>query len=375
MSGRIRTIKPELLDDEVAVALSDAAWRVWVSTWAIADDHGNLRLGSKFIAAKVWHDTTRDADEPLRELIRAGRIVPYSVRGQRYGHVANWVKHQRIDNAGKPRVPPPAENDETWSVSEFLRGSRLDHRPPTTDHDHDHDQDPPLVGSSNPTLALPVSTSNGTQTLASTEPVQATLAIDATPAAPPKSTEATAIREVFDHWVTGWKRVVRGTRTPTLDDKRRGKIRARLREGYTVADLRRAVDGLWESAWHMEKKQWDIELVCRDAAHVDRFIAEAPEQASGTFPVAPPAEPYESIPPPPEALAALEALDLAMTPRLLREANDENRNRPGVERFGGKDAFSEPDAPPIPGIVPDRQSGPAMAIDETDDFDDVEVAS
>src|SRR6185312_11839658 len=98
MSGRIRSIKPEILDDEVAAGLSDAAWRLWVSLWVLADDHGNVRAGEKYLAAQVWQDTSRDVATPLLELVEKGRLHPYSVGGQRYVEIHAWDKHQRVDN-------------------------------------------------------------------------------------------------------------------------------------------------------------------------------------------------------------------------------------------------------------------------------------
>lgn len=145
--GRIRTIKPEVLDDERASALSDEAWRMWVSMWVLADDYGNLRASDRYLAANVWQDTTRDAAAPFDELVRVGLIVSYEDNGQRYCHISGWSKHQRIDNAGKPRVPAPPEINNLASVSprtsaslrepgglppEFAAGPRPG--PPTTDH-------------------------------------------------------------------------------------------------------------------------------------------------------------------------------------------------------------------------------------------------
>ena len=54
MAGRIRSIKPELLEDEKAAALSDAAWRLFVSSWLLADDYGCFRAGPRYLAALVW---------------------------------------------------------------------------------------------------------------------------------------------------------------------------------------------------------------------------------------------------------------------------------------------------------------------------------
>lgn len=112
MAGRIRSIKPELLDDNKACDLSDTAWRLFVSSWLLADDHGNLRADRRYLASQVWQDTTRDADAPLHELAKAGLVRVYCVRGSRYANIPGWARHQRIDNAGKPRVPGIDERDD-----------------------------------------------------------------------------------------------------------------------------------------------------------------------------------------------------------------------------------------------------------------------
>lgn len=130
MAGRIRSIKPELLDDEVGAALSDTAWRLWIASWCLADDHGNLRAHARYLAASVWQDTSVDVQAAVDELVSSRRWEPYAVEGQRYVHIRNWEKHQRIDNAGKPRVPSPTSNDGTWnqSVSAVFAETRGDSR-------------------------------------------------------------------------------------------------------------------------------------------------------------------------------------------------------------------------------------------------------
>lgn len=60
--------------------------------------------------------------------------------------------------------------------------------------------------------------------------------------------------------------------------KRLAKIRARLREGYTPDDLRRAIDGVLASDFHIQNGYTDIELICRDQAHVDRYALLAPKK-------------------------------------------------------------------------------------------------
>lgn len=139
MSGRIRSIKPELLEDAVTAGLSDIAFRLFVACILFADDHGYLRFEPAWIRGQVYW--ARDVElhaftaalEELEPLIEA-----YVVKGQRYGAIRGWKKHQRVDKPGKPRCPPPPE-----SVARPSRESPEDLAPdlrsPIPDHDHERD--------------------------------------------------------------------------------------------------------------------------------------------------------------------------------------------------------------------------------------------
>jgi len=89
------------------------------------------------------------------------------------------------------------------------------------------------------------------------------------------------IQHVFEHW-----RVRMGKPRARLDQKRRSKIRQRLCDGYSVQDLIDAIEGCAISPFHNGAEQRhqnerysatavydDIELICRDAKHVDQFIS------------------------------------------------------------------------------------------------------
>ncbi len=90
---------------------------------------------------------------------------------------------------------------------------------------------------------------------------------------------AIQIQHIFEHW-----QVRMGKPRARLDQKRRSKIRQRLCDGYTVQDLIDAIEGCAISPFHngSERPQNerysttavynDIELVCRDAKHIDQFI-------------------------------------------------------------------------------------------------------
>jgi len=80
------------------------------------------------------------------------------------------------------------------------------------------------------------------------------------------------VDEVFDYWV-----IVMQHPKAKLDRKRKQKIRDRLADGYSTDDLMRAIDGCKQSPHHMGDNDRatvydDIELICRDAPHVDKFI-------------------------------------------------------------------------------------------------------
>lgn len=84
-------------------------------------------------------------------------------------------------------------------------------------------------------------------------------------------TRSQQAREVFEYWVK-----VFGKTKAWLDAKRSATIVARLREGMTVDDLKMAIRGCRCSRWHMgenerHKKYCDLELILRDAKHVEQF--------------------------------------------------------------------------------------------------------
>lgn len=106
--SRIRSIKPEWLDDEeLSIASSDA--RVLsVALITLADDYGNGRAGRVWLAGRVFPGKpieVLDAAFAELEQIRYTRL--YDVAGQRYFSIRTWDTHQRVDKPGLPKVPGP----------------------------------------------------------------------------------------------------------------------------------------------------------------------------------------------------------------------------------------------------------------------------
>ena len=170
MSGRIRTIKPELLEDERTAALSHESWRLFVSLLLVADDYGNFRAHPKQLEGAIFwsRESLAGVSRGLRELVESRLLEVYEVNGQQYGHLRGWAKHQRVDKAGKPRCPGPSDGtiveqiedsrESREDVANDSRDSRAaflpDLRPPTPTPTNDQRPTPrPSVAS---TVVVPV---------------------------------------------------------------------------------------------------------------------------------------------------------------------------------------------------------------------------
>jgi hypothetical protein len=106
--SRIRTIKPEWLDDERLALASPEARVLSVALMVLADDYGNGRASVAVLAGRVFPgkipETLAKALDDLRNI---SFVILYELDGQQYYSIRNWAKHQRVDKPGAPRVPGP----------------------------------------------------------------------------------------------------------------------------------------------------------------------------------------------------------------------------------------------------------------------------
>ena len=114
MAGRIRSVKPEWLEDERMSAASVEARLLSIALLLLADDHGRGRAHPSHVGLQVFPNdpnARETAGKALAELVAIEFITIYVVRGQTYFAVRNWARHQRVDKPGAPRVPHPSEAD------------------------------------------------------------------------------------------------------------------------------------------------------------------------------------------------------------------------------------------------------------------------
>lgn len=94
------------------------------------------------------------------------------------------------------------------------------------------------------------------------------------------SSASELVREVFDYW----QQVMEKPKAKLTSD-RRAKVKARLAEGYTVADLKAAIDGCRATPHNMGDNDRrrpfnDLTLICRSGSHVERFRDSAEPAAN-----------------------------------------------------------------------------------------------
>ena len=132
--GRIRTIKPEFPQSQSMGRVSREARLLFVLLWTLADDSGRTRAASRMLASLLYpydDDAPRLISGWLEELATVNAIVLYTVDGDDYLEVRNWLKHQKIDKPSKSRFPPFDESSR--ALASPREPSTTDQGPRTKD--------------------------------------------------------------------------------------------------------------------------------------------------------------------------------------------------------------------------------------------------
>lgn len=103
--ARIRTIKPDFWTDETLGECSPTARLLFVGTWNLADDHGNLERSSRQIKAQLFPYDNFDCEPFVVELLHVGCLLEYEVDGKKYLHIKGFDRHQKVEKKSSPRHP------------------------------------------------------------------------------------------------------------------------------------------------------------------------------------------------------------------------------------------------------------------------------
>lgn len=97
----------------------------------------------------------------------------------------------------------------------------------------------------------------------------------------PPDHRAGEVQEIFAYWQASLSHP-----TAKLTAERRRKVEARLRQGYTVEQIKQAIDGCAASPFHRGENDEgrvydDLELICRSGSKLENFIARLSGGANG----------------------------------------------------------------------------------------------
>lgn len=84
------------------------------------------------------------------------------------------------------------------------------------------------------------------------------------------------VAEVFEFWKTTFGKIA----TTKLSDERKRKIIARLKDGYTVEQIKQAIVNCSQNEFNIAGGHTDIELICRDVKHLERYMELKPQSSN-----------------------------------------------------------------------------------------------
>jgi hypothetical protein len=259
--SRIRTVKPEWLEDERLSLASPLARVMSIALITLADDEGRGRGNATMLGGRVFPGSANPREESARalaELVSARYVVLYEVDGQSYFQIRNWTKHQKVDKPTPSRLPePPPEAEPITSIIPTTLAPLANPRESSRDvgdssgmfqtdlgpRTVDQDLGPPLLSGCPP---------------------------------PPGPDKPDPVRQVFAAWLE--EHVEPGQRSKCkLNAKRKVLIRSRLRE-YPPERLIAAIRGVKLSSWHMGenadgKRYTGLQTILRDGEQVEKFEA------------------------------------------------------------------------------------------------------
>jgi hypothetical protein len=89
----------------------------------------------------------------------------------------------------------------------------------------------------------------------------------------PKRTRPADIETVWNRYLAGWKKHVANGHEPDLNDKRARAIAGRLKK-FSVEELCKAIDAIWDSQWHCENGRTYPEIIFRSDEQVEKLLTQ-----------------------------------------------------------------------------------------------------
>lgn len=233
--ARARNIKPSLFKNEVLGVADPLLTILFEGLWCLADCNGVLEDRPLRIKAEIFpYREISDLNIFLQELEMMGFITRYSHAKTALIQVNKFIEHQK---------PHPTEKGSGYPV--FIEADGISD----------------LNAKKNGDILFKQPSSLNEEPLSeegSKEPL------------PEKKSDDVGL--IFGYWQTALNHP-----SSKLTNDRRGKLKARIKEGYSLEQICSAIDGCKNSPYHMGdndqgKVYDDIELICRTGSQLEKFI-------------------------------------------------------------------------------------------------------
>ncbi len=269
--GRIRTVKPELFKHEQLFDLenvSELPLRLaYIGLFTKCDREGRFKWRPRELKLDILPYDDIDFSYVLEVLRERKFIIQYEVDGELFGYIPSWHKHQVINNReAESTLPAPVLNDAI-----LTRKQRVTHASSTPlSFAPGEGKGREEEGKDICKVSLEISPhSSIDDDFANTEKSK----IGTNESILPQQKDE--VLQIFEHWKSVMKHP-----NAKLDSNRKRKIQSALKLGFSLEQLKQAIDGCTNTAFNMGKnnegKKYDgISVIFKDAEQIERFISNA----------------------------------------------------------------------------------------------------
>lgn len=118
--ARARNIKPSFFQNESLGELSPIERLAFIGLWTLADYKGCLEYRAKRIKVQILPYDNCDIEEIMNNLDKSGLIQIYSVAGQKYLKILNFIKHQnphKNEKEAGSQIPDCIQNNTLADIA------------------------------------------------------------------------------------------------------------------------------------------------------------------------------------------------------------------------------------------------------------------
>ncbi len=268
--ARNRMVKADFWVSEQIVSCSSDARLLFIGLWCFCDDAGIHPASYKRLKMEVFPGDNCNEDvikHWVNELMQCGLIREYAVEDNLYWIVTGWKNHQKID---KPTYRYPRPQSELMAISNDSSQLIADNSTRTRRIVADC--------SDNASLIIATKEKKGKEK----EKKKDICEIKTSPVDVSITNYSASTNGIFNYWQEAMNHP-----RAKLDKKRERIIQNALQLGYSIVDLKLAIDGCAKTPFNMgenDRRQVfdDISLIFRDAEHIERFINNATNPSNKT---------------------------------------------------------------------------------------------